>query len=41
MRALIEGDPLVMRAVCKIYAQDWACLGYQRPSICDTLSDST
>ena len=41
VRALIEGDPLVMRAVCKIYAQDWACLGYQRPAICDTLSDST
>ena len=34
MRKLIENDPGVMEAVCTIYAQDFVCLGYPIPPIC-------
>jgi len=35
VRALVENDPSVMEAVCTIYAQDYACLGYPAPQICN------
>ena len=34
VRKLIENDPGVMEAVCTIYAQDFVCLGYPIPPIC-------
>lgn len=34
VRAMVENDPGVMEAVCTIYAQDYACLGYPAPLIC-------
>ena len=37
LRALAAGDAEIACAVCAVYAQDYACLGYRRPEICNSL----
>ena len=37
IRKLIESDEAVMGSICKIYAQDFICLGYRWPHLCDRI----
>ena len=35
IREAVERDPEIMCPVCRIYAQDFQCLGYAMPAICE------
>lgn len=34
LRAILDADPVLMQVVCRVYVQDYACLGYPLPESC-------